>query len=61
MHKTVSPSYSLSQANYVEAEVVGFSRFLVRFHKKRTASTASASTSLIARAQFALRVAESES
>ena len=31
--------------SYVEAEAVGFSRF--RFHRKRTASTASASASLI--------------
>ena len=45
MDKTFSPSYSPSQITYVEAEAVGFSRFL--FHRKRTASTASASTSLV--------------
>ena len=33
--------------SYVEAEAVEFSRFRVRFHRKRTAFTASASTSLI--------------
>jgi len=46
MDKTFSPSYSSSQITYVEAEAVGFSR--LRFHWKRTASTASASTSLVA-------------
>jgi len=45
MDKKFSPSYSSSQITYVEAEAVEFSRF--RFHKKRTTSTASASTSLI--------------
>jgi len=39
MDKTFSPSYSPSQITYVEAEAVGFSCF--RFHRKRTASTAS--------------------
>ena len=39
MDKTFSPSYSLGQITYVEAEGVEFSRF--RFHRKRTASTAS--------------------
>jgi len=39
MDKTFSPSYSSSQITYVEA--VGFSRFRFRFHRKRTASTAS--------------------
>jgi len=42
MDKTFSPIYSSSQINYVEAEAVEFSRF--RFHSKRTASTASASS-----------------
>jgi len=42
MDKTFSPSYSSSQINYVEAEAVEFSRF--PFHRKRTASTASASS-----------------
>ena len=41
MDKTFSPSYSSSQVTYVEAEAVELSRF--RFHRKRTASTASAS------------------
>ena len=40
MDKTFLPSYSPSQITY--AEVVGFSSF--RFHRKRTAATASAST-----------------
>ena len=39
MDKSVSPTYSSSQITYVEAEAVEFSRF--RFHRKRTASTAS--------------------
>ena len=39
MDKTFSPSYSLSQITYVEAEAVDFSRF--RFHRKRTASASS--------------------
>jgi len=41
MDKTFSPSYSPSEITYVEAEAVGFSRFRFRFHRKRTASTAS--------------------
>jgi len=44
MDKKFSPSYSSSQTTYVEAEAVEFSRF--RFNRQRTASTASASTSL---------------
>jgi len=48
MDKNFSPSYSLSQITYVEAEAVEFLRF--PFHRKRTALTlplpASASTSL---------------
>ena len=45
MDKTFSPSYSSSQITYVEAEAVDFSRFCFRFrfHRKRIASTASAS------------------
>ena len=42
MDKTFSPSYSPSQITSVEAEAVGFSRF--RFHRKRIASTATASS-----------------
>jgi len=42
MDKTFSPSYSPSQITYVEPEAVGFSRF--HFHRKRTASTTSASS-----------------
>ena len=41
MDKTFSPSYSPCQITYVEAEVVGFSRFRFCCHKKRTASTSS--------------------
>jgi len=44
MDKTFSPCYSSSHITYVEAEAEGFLRF--RFHRKRTASTTSASTTL---------------
>ena len=44
MDKTCSPSYSSSQITYVEAEAVEFSHCRFRFHRKRTASTASASS-----------------
>ena len=39
MDKTFSPSYSISEISYVEAEAVEFSRF--RSHRKRTASASS--------------------
>ena len=42
MDKTFSPTYFSSQMTYVEAEAVEFSGF--SFHRKRTASTAYAST-----------------
>ena len=55
MDKTFSPSYSSSQITYVEAEAVEFSRIPFHFHRKRIASTASASTSLTSTDQVRLK------
>jgi len=52
MDKIFSPSYFSSQITYVEAEAVEFSRFCFRFHRRRIASTASASAFLLEPPRF---------
>jgi len=46
---------SSSQITYVEAEGVGFSRFRIRFHRKRTASTGSASLDRTVKSEIAIK------